>query len=79
MILAVGSFLMSAGGDNAVFSNIGMPEILIMLAVALIVFGPSKLPELGRSIGKGIREFRQASKDIGDSLTAELDGDDEEE
>lgn len=59
--------------------NIGMPEIVIMLAVALIVFGPAKLPELGRSIGKGIREFRQTSKDIGDSITSELDREDEEE
>lgn len=48
--------------------KIGMWEMLLVLAVALIIFGPAKLPELGRSIGRGIREFRQASKDIGQSI-----------
>ncbi len=38
--------------------NIGLPEIMIVLVIALIVFGPKRLPELGRSLGKGIREFR---------------------
>ena len=38
--------------------NIGLPEILVVLVIALIVFGPKRLPELGRSVGKGIREFR---------------------
>ena len=40
--------------------NIGLPEILIVLAIALIVFGPKRLPEMGRSLGKGIREFKGA-------------------
>jgi sec-independent protein translocase protein TatA len=40
--------------------NIGLPEILVVLVIALIVFGPKRLPELGRSMGKGIREFRGA-------------------
>jgi sec-independent protein translocase protein TatA len=48
--------------------NVGLPEILIVLAIALIVFGPKRLPEMGRSLGKGIREFK-------DSLT----GNDEED
>ncbi len=38
--------------------NIGLPEVLVVLVIALIVFGPKRLPELGRSVGKGIREFR---------------------
>jgi sec-independent protein translocase protein TatA len=38
--------------------NIGLPEIAIVLIIALIVFGPKRLPELGRSLGRGIREFR---------------------
>jgi sec-independent protein translocase protein TatA len=38
--------------------NIGFPEILVVLVIALIIFGPKRLPELGRSVGKGIREFR---------------------
>jgi sec-independent protein translocase protein TatA len=41
-----------------VIPNIGLPEILIVLIIALIVFGPKRLPELGRSLGKGINEFR---------------------
>ena len=40
--------------------NIGLPEILVVLVIALIVFGPKRLPELGRSVGKGIREFKGA-------------------
>lgn len=38
--------------------NIGLPEIVIVLVIALLVFGPKRLPELGRSLGRGIREFR---------------------
>lgn len=59
-------------------TKIGMWEILLVLAVALIIFGPAKLPELGRSIGRGIREFRQASKDIGKSIALDDDGDEQE-
>lgn len=40
------------------FGNIGPLEIIVVLIIALIVFGPKRLPELGRSLGKGIREFR---------------------
>lgn len=38
--------------------NVGLPEVLVVLVIALIIFGPKRLPELGRSVGKGIREFR---------------------
>ncbi len=41
-----------------VIGNIGLTEIVVVLAIALIVFGPKRLPELGRSLGNGIREFR---------------------
>jgi sec-independent protein translocase protein TatA len=40
--------------------NIGFPEILVLLIIALIVFGPKRLPELGKSLGRGIREFRSS-------------------
>jgi sec-independent protein translocase protein TatA len=40
--------------------NVGLPEILVVLVIALIIFGPKRLPELGRSVGKGIREFRSS-------------------
>jgi len=48
--------------------NIGMPELIVIFAVALIVFGPKKLPEIGRSIGHGLRELRKASRDIVDTI-----------
>jgi len=56
--------------------GIGMPELLIILVVALLVLGPSKLPEVARSLGRGIGEFRRASTDLRNSLTA-LPEDDE--
>jgi len=44
--------------------GIGMTELLVILAVALIVFGPTRLPELARSLGKAMNEFRRASSDL---------------
>jgi Tat protein translocase TatB subunit len=49
--------------------GIGMPELLIILVVALIVVGPSKLPKLAKSLGKGLSEFRRAADEIKGSLT----------
>ena len=49
--------------------KIGLWEIMLVLAVALIIFGPAKLPELGRSIGNGLKEFRKATKDLKDSIS----------
>ena len=48
--------------------NIGVPELIIIFVVALIVFGPKKLPELGKSIGKGIKEFRTAMRGLQDDI-----------
>lgn len=44
--------------------GIGLPELIIIFIVALLVFGPKKLPELGRMLGKGLAEFRKASDEI---------------
>lgn len=44
--------------------NLGVPELILIMVIALIIFGPSKLPEVGRAIGKGISEFKKASRDI---------------
>ncbi len=49
--------------------KIGLWEIILILAVALIIFGPAKLPELGRSIGNGLKEFRKATRELKDSVT----------
>ena len=43
--------------------GLGMPELILILIIALVIFGPSKLPEMGSSIGKAIREFRNATKE----------------
>jgi sec-independent protein translocase protein TatA len=44
--------------------NVGPTELMVILVLALIVFGPKRLPEMGKSIGKGLREFRKAQTDI---------------
>ena len=46
------------------FFGIGLPEMALILVIALLVFGPKKLPEIGRSLGKAIRGFQEASKDF---------------
>lgn len=51
------------------FSNIGMPEILIILVVVLLLFGAKRLPEIGSSMGKGIREFKKSINDMNRSVT----------
>ena len=51
--------------------GIGMPELIIIMVIALIVIGPSKLPDLAKAIGKGLAEFRKATQDIKESLNIE--------
>ena len=51
---------------------LGFPELIIIFAVALIIFGPRKLPELGRSLGKGLSEFKRASNDLQRTLDEEV-------
>lgn len=51
--------------------NIGLPEMLIILAIALIVFGPNKLPELAKAFGKALREFRKATEEVKESFREE--------
>ncbi len=53
--------------------NIGPEEIILILVIALIVFGPKRLPEIGRTVGKSLREFRRASEDIRQELSLHLD------
>jgi TatA/E family protein of Tat protein translocase len=54
------------------FGNIGFPELLIILAIALLIFGPKKLPEVSKSIGRAVREFRRASDEIKGKIEQEI-------
>jgi len=52
--------------------SIGMPELIIIFVIALIIFGPRKLPELGRSLGKSLSEFKRASNELKSTLEEEI-------
>ena len=54
------------------FGSIGMPELIIIFVIALIIFGPRKLPELGRSLGKSLNEFKRASNELKNTLDEEI-------
>ena len=50
------------------FSQVGMPEILVILLIVLLVFGAKRLPEMGAAMGKGIREFKKSIREVQDSV-----------
>ncbi|MGZ8624248.1 MAG: twin-arginine translocase TatA/TatE family subunit, partial [Actinomycetota bacterium] len=52
--------------------NVGPPELLLVLAIALIVVGPTKLPELARTIGRGLSEFRKVQDEVKDMVKLDL-------
>src|SRR2546425_8807203 len=56
----------------AMFGSIGGPELLVIFVIALLIFGPRKLSELGRTLGRGVAEFRKAASDLRDTLDAEV-------
>lgn len=51
--------------------SIGLPELVVILVLALIIFGPGKLPDVGKAVGKALNEFKRASKEVKESLTEE--------
>lgn len=58
--------------------GIGMPELIVILIVALLVFGPKALPDLGKALGRGLREFKRASEELKEGLSTDFRLDDEE-
>ena len=54
------------------FGPVGVPELIVILTIALIVFGPRKLPELGRSLGRSLSEFKRASNELRATLDEEI-------
>jgi sec-independent protein translocase protein TatA len=59
------------------FGSLGMPELIVIFVIALIVFGPRKLPELGRSLGRGINEFKKATSALQSTLEDEVRAEDQ--
>jgi sec-independent protein translocase protein TatA len=55
--------------------NVGPTELLVVLLIALIVFGPKRLPEVGRTVGKGLREFRRATDEIRGEIQSTMEDD----
>jgi sec-independent protein translocase protein TatA len=52
--------------------SVGVPELIIIFTIALIIFGPRKLPELGKSLGKSLAEFKRASNELKNTLDEEI-------
>ncbi|WP_040212370.1 twin-arginine translocase TatA/TatE family subunit [Clostridium polynesiense] len=58
------------------FGRIGASELILILCIALVIFGPSKLPEIGKSLGKAINEFKSYSNKLTKDIDSESDKDD---
>jgi sec-independent protein translocase protein TatA len=57
------------------FGSIGLPELIIIFVIALLVFGPKKLPEVGKTVGKAIRDFKKSTEDIKQKFEDEIRAD----
>lgn len=58
------SYFRAEWSERIMISNIGVPGLILILVLALIIFGPKKLPELGRAVGQTLREFKNSTKDL---------------
>ncbi|MFL6557516.1 MAG: twin-arginine translocase TatA/TatE family subunit [Bacillus sp. (in: firmicutes)] len=57
------------------FSNIGIPGLILILTLALIIFGPKKLPEIGRAFGQTLKEFKKSTRELTDDVMKDIDED----
>ncbi|MFL6558410.1 MAG: twin-arginine translocase TatA/TatE family subunit [Bacillus sp. (in: firmicutes)] len=55
------------------FSNIGIPGLILILTLALIIFGPKKLPEIGRAFGQTLKEFKKSTRELTDDVMMDID------
>jgi TatA/E family protein of Tat protein translocase len=60
-------------------SSLGFPELVFILVLALLIFGPKRLPEIGRTLGKGLSEFRRATNDLKRTIESEVALEDDRE
>jgi len=58
--------------------SLGLPEIIFIMVIALLIFGPKRLPEIGRTLGKGMAEFRKATNDLKNTISTELSLEDDQ-
>jgi len=79
MDLRAGRLIRPLPQEGLVFGSVGMPELIVIFIIALVIFGPRRLPELGRSLGKTIAEFKRATTEIQQTFEREVELDAEQQ